>query len=121
VQAERPEALAAKAFDVVIEATGSPGGMQRALELVRPRGTLVLKSTYHGPLTLDAAPLVIDEITLVGSRCGPFEPAIATLAAGALPTDDLVDAVFPLAEALAAFERAAAAGVLKVLIEVPTQ
>jgi threonine dehydrogenase-like Zn-dependent dehydrogenase len=118
VQAERPEALTAKAFDVVIEATGSPGGMQRAIELVRPRGTLVLKSTYHGPLTLDAAPLVIDEITLVGSRCGPFEPAIATLAAGRLPTGDLVDATFPLTEGIAAFERAATAGVLKVLIEV---
>ena len=82
-----PEELARKSFDVVIEATGSPSGMQRALELVRPRGTLVLKSTYHGPLSFDAAPLVIDEITLVGSRCGPFAPALASLAAGGLPVE----------------------------------
>ena len=110
-----PAALERKAFDIVIEATGSPSGMQRAIELVRPRGTLVLKSTYHGQLSLDAAPLVIDEITLVGSRCGPFQPAIASLASGELPAESLIDAVFPLAEASAAFEFAAVKNTLKVL------
>lgn len=109
--------LAHKSFDVVVEATGSPSGMQAALQLVRPRGTLVLKSTYHGALTLDAAPLVIDEITLVGSRCGPFVPAIASLAAHKLQPDSLIDAVFPLSEAYEALQRAGEPGVLKVLLQ----
>ena len=109
--------LPSKEFDVVIEATGSPTGMQRAVELVRPRGTLVLKSTYHGQLSLDAAPLVIDEITLVGSRCGPFQPAIASLASGGVPAETLIDAVLPLRDAPAAFERAATPGTLKVHLQ----
>lgn len=113
-----PEALAAKSFDVVIEATGSPSGMQRAVGLVRPRGTLVLKSTYHGPLTLEAAPLVIDEITLVGSRCGPFAPAIASLASGQLPVARLIDSTYPLTRAIEAFEHAAMSGTLKILLHV---
>jgi len=108
--------LPRKTFDVVIEATGSPSGMQLAIELVRPRGTLVLKSTYHGSLSLDAAPLVIDEISLVGSRCGPFPPAIAELAAGSLDPRPLIDGVYALHEAERALEHAAERGVLKVLI-----
>ncbi|HKU43083.1 MAG TPA: alcohol dehydrogenase catalytic domain-containing protein [Polyangiales bacterium] len=116
-----PAELAAKSFDVVIEATGSPSGMQRAVELVRPRGTLVLKSTYHGPLTLDAAPIVIDEITLVGSRCGPFAPAIASLAAGRLPVSQLIDATYPLARGADAFERAQTAGALKILLRMSSE
>ncbi|HEX4353608.1 MAG TPA: alcohol dehydrogenase catalytic domain-containing protein, partial [Polyangiales bacterium] len=67
----KPNELDDKTFDIVVEATGSPAGMQRAIALVRPRGTVVLKSTYHGNLSFDAAPLVIDEITVIGSRCGP--------------------------------------------------
>ena len=118
-QTAAPEELAVKSFDVVIEATGSPTGMQRAIELVRPRGTLVLKSTYHGPLTFDAAPLVIDEITLVGSRCGPFAPAIASLAAGGLPVDRLIDQIFPLDQAPQAFNRASTPGTLKILLQMP--
>jgi threonine dehydrogenase-like Zn-dependent dehydrogenase len=118
-QTAAPEQLALKSFDVVIEATGSPSGMQRALDLVRPRGTLVLKSTYHGPLTFDAAPLVIDEITLVGSRCGPFAPALASLAAGGLPVDQLIDQTFPLEQGRQAFARAATPGTLKILLHMP--
>lgn len=110
-------ALARKSFDVVVEATGSPSGMQAAVELVRPRGTVVLKSTYHGKLELDAAPLVIDEITVVGSRCGPFERAIAALASGLVRPDDMIDALMPLHSAEAAFERAAQPGTLKVLLD----
>jgi alcohol dehydrogenase len=109
-----PEELEPKSCGVVIEATGSASGMQRAIELVRPRGTLVLKSTYHGQLSLDASPLVIDEITLVGSRCGPFQPAIASLSSGDLPAESLVDAIFSLAEASAAFEKAGLQNTLKV-------
>jgi threonine dehydrogenase-like Zn-dependent dehydrogenase len=110
-------ALARKSFDVVIDATGSPSGMQAAVDLVRPRGTVVLKSIYHGKLELDAAPIVIDEITVVGSRCGPFERAIAALAAGLLRPEDMIDAVVPLASAETAFERAAQPGTLKVLLD----
>jgi threonine dehydrogenase-like Zn-dependent dehydrogenase len=109
--------LPPKSFDVVVEATGSPEGMQLAVGLLRPRGTLVLKSTYHGLLTLDAAPLVIDELTVVGSRCGPFAPAIAALASGAVDPTPLVDAVVPLADGVAALQRAAQPGVLKVLLD----
>jgi threonine dehydrogenase-like Zn-dependent dehydrogenase len=110
-------ALARKSFDLVVDATGSPAGMRAAIELVRPRGTVVLKSTYHGQLELDAAPLVIDEITVIGSRCGPFERAIAALASGLLQPDDMIDAVVPLSSAEAAFERAAQPGTLKVLLD----
>ena len=109
--------LPRKSLDVVVEATGSPSGMQTALQLVRLRGTLVLKSTYHGALTFDAAPLVIDEITLVGSRCGPFVPAIASLAAHKVQPDSLIDAVYPLAEAERALQKASEPGVLKVLLQ----
>lgn len=109
--------LAHKSYDVVIEATGSPSGMQLAVELTRPCGTLVLKSTYHGPLTFDAAPLVIDEIRVVGSRCGPFTPSLALLGSADLVPDALIDAVFPLSEAERAFARASEHGVLKVLLQ----
>lgn len=109
--------LPARSFDVVVEATGSADGMKLAVGLLRPRGTLVLKSTYHGMLTLDAAPIVIDELTLVGSRCGPFERAIPALASGAIDPSPLVDAIMPLADGVAALERAAQPGVLKVLLD----
>ena len=109
--------LTPRAFDVVVEATGSADGMHAAVKLLRPRGTLVLKSTYHGLLTLDAAPLVIDELTLVGSRCGPFERAIPALASGAVDPTALVDAIVPLADGVAALGRAGQPGVLKVLLD----
>jgi 2-desacetyl-2-hydroxyethyl bacteriochlorophyllide A dehydrogenase len=112
-----PAELEAKSFDFVIEATGSPSGMQRAVELVRPRGSVVLKSTYHGPLTLDAAPIVIDEITIVGSRCGPFPPALEGLEARRLEPQLLIDEEFALADAERALQRAAEPGVLKVLLQ----
>lgn len=109
--------LPRKSFDIVIEATGSAAGMHAAIELARPRGTVVLKSTYHGKLELDAAPLVIDELTVVGSRCGPFEAAVPALASGVVNPDDMVDAVFPLAQAERAFAEAAKPGMLKVLLD----
>jgi threonine dehydrogenase-like Zn-dependent dehydrogenase len=111
--------LNAKSFDLVVEATGSPTGMEQAIALLRPRGTLVLKSTYHGALTFNAAPLVIDEITVIGSRCGPFEPAIEGLASHALRPGALVDAVYPLRDAEQAMRKAAERGVLKVLLQMP--
>jgi alcohol dehydrogenase len=106
----------ARAFDVTVEASGSPGGFETALKLLRPRGTLVLKSTFHGTTELNAAPVVVDEISIVGSRCGRFAPALELLSRGAVETDALIHEEFPLSEGARALERAAAPGVLKVLI-----
>ena len=102
---------------LVVDATGSPAGFRRALELTRPRGTLVLKSTVAAHEPLDLAPIVIHEITLVGSRCGPFPPALRALEAGDVEVDGLVAARVPLAQAEAALARAAEPGVLKVLVD----
>ena len=104
-------------FDVVVEATGSERGFRQALGLVRPRGTLVLKSTVADAVQLDLAPLVVNEVTVVGSRCGPFEPAIAALASGEVDPRPLISASLPLSCGVAAFERAVQPGVLKVLLE----
>jgi threonine dehydrogenase-like Zn-dependent dehydrogenase len=103
--------------DVVVDATGSPGGLASALALVRPRGTIVLKTTVATEHHLDLAPAVVNEITLVGSRCGRFPPALDALARGRVSVAPLVDAVYPLAEGVAALERASRPGTLKVLIE----
>jgi len=89
--------------------------------LVRPRGKLVLKSTFHGDdggsSPVDLVSLVVDEITLIGSRCGPFEPALRLLAQGLLDVESLVETTFSLTEGVAAFERAKSKGALRVLIE----
>ncbi len=106
-------------FDVVVDCTGSAAGFEVARQLVRPRGRLVLKSTFHGTLELDLAPLVVDEIQVLGSRCGPFDAALRLLERGLVETAPLVEAVFPLVDAEAAFT--AAQGVLKVLIRVPAE
>jgi threonine dehydrogenase-like Zn-dependent dehydrogenase len=103
--------------DLAVECTGNPDGFTIARQAVRPRGTVVLKSTYHGDLALNAAMVVVDEITLVGSRCGPFAPALALLARGLVNVRPLLAARFPLEEATAAYERAARPGTLKVLID----
>ena len=102
--------------DVVVECTGSPAGFAEALRLLRPRGALVLKSTYHGHLSVDMSALVVNEITLVGSRCGPFAPALRLMAGGLVDPRPLISAAFSLDEAEPAFARAAAPGVLKVLL-----
>jgi threonine dehydrogenase-like Zn-dependent dehydrogenase len=102
--------------DVVVEATGRPAGFATARSLVRPRGTLVLKSTFHGDVTLNLSMVVVDEVTLVGSRCGPFPAALRLLAQGLVDVEPLIHATYPLEEGRAAFERAVAPGVLKVLL-----
>lgn len=107
-------------FDVVIEATGSRDGLALALTLVRPRGTVVLKSTVHGTVELPTATLVVDEIHLVGSRCGPFPVALAAMANGLVDPRPLVDARYPLADAAAALAHASRPGTLKVLLEGPS-
>lgn len=108
--------LPARSADVVVECTGSPTGFAQARALLRPRGILVLKSTYHGDLTVDLSALVVDEITLIGSRCGPFAPALRLLAAGLIDPRPLISDVYSLDDGEMAFARAAAAGVLKVLV-----
>ena len=111
---EAPE-QAAQA-DLVVDCTGHPGGFALARRLVRPRGRLVLKSTFHGVHPIDLTALVVDEVTLIGSRCGPFAPALRLLSQGAIDVDSLVEVELPLEEGLAAFERASARGALKVLV-----
>lgn len=111
-----PEAARARGFDRVVEATGGPEGFALALRLLRPRGTLVLKSTYHGASQLELAPVVIDEITVVGSRCGPFARALALLQQGRIDPRPLLDARYDLADGAEALAHAARDGVLKVVI-----
>ena len=103
--------------DLVVEATGSADGIARAIAATRPRGTLVLKTTVAEAPQLDLAPVVIDEIQIVGSRCGPFAPALAALADGSVDVAPLVHGRVPLARGTEALERAAERGVLKVLVE----
>jgi threonine dehydrogenase-like Zn-dependent dehydrogenase len=116
-----PEAyslLSKQPADVVVEVTGSPGGFSTALPLVRPQGVLVLKSTFAERLhDFDISTLVVDEITLVGSRCGPFDRALAALAGGAVEVRPLISARYPLSDALQAFAHARRKGILKVLID----
>jgi 2-desacetyl-2-hydroxyethyl bacteriochlorophyllide A dehydrogenase len=97
---------AGRDFDVVIDATGRPDGIGRALELVRPRGTVVMKSTFHGEAAIASTSAVVDEVTLVGSRCGPFARAIELLASGAVRVTPLVARVSPLEDYESAFEDA---------------
>lgn len=106
----------AGSFDLVVEATGSPDGIGRALALVRPRGTIVWKSTHHGPARLYAAPLVVNEVTVVGSRCGRFEPALDLLASRRIDVRPLLSSVLPLSSAARALREASRPGVLKVLL-----
>lgn len=105
-------------WDVVVEATGSPGGFALARKAIRPRGTLVMKSTYKGELNLNFSSIVVDEIKIVGSRCGPFEPALRLMESRQVDPAVLIAEEFKLGEALKAFERAAEAGVLKVLVHI---
>jgi 2-desacetyl-2-hydroxyethyl bacteriochlorophyllide A dehydrogenase len=104
------------AYDVVVEATGSAEGFEQAMSLTRPRGVIVLKSTVAEGRPLNLAPVVINEITVVGSRCGPFAPAIEALASGAIDPTPLIEATYPIDDALKAFEHAATKGALKVLV-----
>jgi threonine dehydrogenase-like Zn-dependent dehydrogenase len=106
----------AQRFDCVIEASGSANGLALALDLVRPRGTIVLKSTFHGTVPLDTARLVVNEIRLLGSRCGRFETALALLANQQVDVEPLVASEFALADGLAALREAQRPGVLKVLL-----
>lgn len=111
------DSVEAGAFDVVVECTGHPDGLAIARGAVRPAGAIVIKSTYREPFEIDATSLAVDEITLIGSRCGPFAPAIEALASGSVDVSDLIGARFPLTDAVAAFEKAAEPGIGKVLLK----
>ena len=105
-------------FDVAIECTGNPEGFGLARSALRPRGTLVLKSTYADQLTLDVSSLVVDEITLVGSRCGPFGPALELLRDDKVYVEELITERYPLSAGIAALEHAQRPGTLKVLLQI---
>jgi threonine dehydrogenase-like Zn-dependent dehydrogenase len=101
---------------VVIEASGSADGFALALDLLRPQGTLVLKSTFHGATPVDAARIVVDEISVIGSRCGRFAPALELLASGSADLSRLVSDVVSLDRAEDAMRDATKPGVLKILL-----
>lgn len=103
-------------FDVVVEASGAAPGLALALLLLRARGSLVLKSTFHGVTELNAAPIVVDELSIVGSRCGRFAPALDLLKKGAIELDSLISEEYPLSKGVLAMDRASSKGVLKVLL-----
>ncbi len=103
-------------FDVVIEASGSESGFATALDLVKPRGKIVLKSTFHGTPEWQASRVVVDEITIVGSRCGRFVPALDLLSTGSIKLDEMISDEFPLSLGVDAMSEAAKSGVLKILL-----
>lgn len=108
--------LPAAAYDWVVDATGSPEGLRAAAAMVKPRGTVILKSTVHGTVGIDTAPIIVNEITLVGSRCGRFEASLPLLERNLIPVETMISDRFALADARAAFDRAGQPGVLKVLL-----
>lgn len=103
-------------FDVVVEATGAAEGLAQAVKMARARGTVVMKSTRHGAAELDAARVIVEEITLVGSRCGRFEPALRLLRSGKVKVDKMISGEYALRDAARAFERASVRGTMKVLL-----
>jgi len=110
-------ALPTAEYDWVVEATGQPDGLLAAVAMTRPRGTVILKSTMHGTVPVATAPIVVNEITLVGSRCGRFEPALPLLDHELIRVEEMITGRFPLSAAPQAFEEAATRGALKVLLK----
>ena len=112
----RSTQTAIRSFELVVEATGSPSGLDLALRLLKPRGTVVLKSTFHGQQSFDPASVVVDELTLLGSRCGRFEPALDLLVRKRIRPSRLIRDSLPLTRAVEAFRLAQSPGALKVLL-----
>jgi threonine dehydrogenase-like Zn-dependent dehydrogenase len=116
VSTEIAKKLPVAKYEFVVEATGSSEGLRQAVQMTQPRGTVIMKSTVHGLVGIDSAPVIVNEITLVGSRCGRFEPAIKLLAKRKVHVDAMISEVLPLESAPRAFKEAAKSGVLKVLL-----
>ena len=106
-----------ESFGLLVEATGSPSGLAMAQHMTEPRGTLVLKSTFHGAAPVETWPIVVKEITVVGSRCGPFAKAIALLRSGEVDPTLLITRTFPLDQSPAAIQYAQRASIMKVLLQ----
>ena len=119
VLSESSSDLAPSSFPMTVDATGSPRGLSEALRLVQPRGTVVMKSTFHGAANFDATKVVVDEITILGSRCGLFAPALELLRHGHVKVSQLISRTFPLVKGLEAFEYLDHTPALKVLLEMP--
>ena len=111
-------AVQPRSFDVVVECSGSAEGFEVARTATRPRGTLVMKSTYAGDLTLNMSSIVVDELTVIGSRCGPFAPALHLLETRRIDPEPLIDARYPLINGIEAFAHAQKPGALKIVIDV---
>lgn len=117
VQTELVEgSLPAAEFGWTVDATGNPEGLRAAISMTKPRGTVIMKSTVHGTAPIDSAPVIVNEITLVGSRCGRFEAALPLIEHELIRLDEMITARYPLSEGRAAFERAEEKGALKVLL-----
>jgi alcohol dehydrogenase len=112
----RGDRLPVAEYDWVVDATGSAEGLRAAAAMTRPRGTVILKSTVHGAVGIDTAPIIVNEITLLGSRCGRFEAALPWIENEAIRLQEMVSERYPLADAARAFARAGERGVLKVLL-----
>ena len=114
---ERDHARLRGSYPLVIEATGSPTGLRLAEEMTEPRGTLILKSTFHGATPVETWPIVVGELSIIGSRCGPFPSSIALLRGGKVDPTPLVTRTFPLAEASEAIQFAQKPNAMKVLLK----
>jgi 2-desacetyl-2-hydroxyethyl bacteriochlorophyllide A dehydrogenase len=117
IQTLTPDELDNLKFDIVVEATGSADGLSLACQHVRPRGRIILKSTYKGNVKVNFSKIVVDEVSLIGSRCGPFVPALELLSTGTVDPKVLIEATFPLERGLEAFELAGKPGVFKILLK----
>jgi alcohol dehydrogenase len=118
LQVRDPSAVPTQTANVVIDATGSPSGFALAQHIVQPRGKIVLKSTFHGLTPTDLSQITVNEVQLIGSRCGPFAPALRLLARGSVDVEPLIDACYTLNQGLEALEHASKKGALKVLIDI---
>ena len=118
IDARTLDAVGAERFDAVIDATGSPSGLETALRMIRPEGTVILKTTIARAHQMSLAPIVIDEVRVVGSRCGPFAPAIEALAKRSIDVRPLIGAEYALDDAEEAFGAAASKGAKKVLLRI---
>jgi threonine dehydrogenase-like Zn-dependent dehydrogenase len=116
LQVRLPEEVEADSYDVVVEATGNRSGLIQALHIVKPLGMIVMKSTYAALSDIDLTKIVVGEIKIVGSRCGPFPPALRLLASDRIDVSALVDAEYALEDGLEAMAHAARPGTRKILL-----